>query len=92
MEQIIEVAASLMIFRALYRRKLKAMFGQILADEQLEKALGQMSEWTYCKLVLPRRLVRLFAPPKMIEAEALTKLSWMATHALREANSKVEEK
>lgn len=89
---MLEAAESFVIFRALYRRRLKAVFGQFLADEQLEKALGQMSEWTYCKLVLPRRLVRLFAPPKMTEAEALTKLSCMATHALREANSKAEEK
>jgi hypothetical protein len=91
-EQILEAAESFVIFRALYRRKLKAEFGQFLADEQLDKSLGQMSEWTYCKLLLPRRFVRLFGPPKMTEAEALTKVSCMATLAFREANSKAEEK
>lgn len=51
-----------------------------------------MSEWTCCKLLLPQRLVRLFVPPEMSEAEALTRVYCIATHALREANNEAEEK
>jgi len=80
------------IFRALYRRKFKCAFGQFLTDEQIEKTIGGMSEWTCCQLVLPERLVRLFVSPKMTEAEALTRLSCTITHVLRTTNNKADEK
>jgi len=66
-------------------------FGPFLTDEQIEKTLGEMSEWVCCKLVLPQRLVRLFVSPKMTETEAMTRVSCEITHALREVNNKADE-
>jgi hypothetical protein len=66
-----------LLFRALYKRRLRQAFGQFLDKEKIELVMAELSEWSCFKLVLPRIVFRYLFKTAMTDAEAVSKLRQM---------------
>jgi len=80
-----------MIFRWLYRRRLNRAFGQFIGDDRLKEITSGTSEMQSFRMLLPRRIKRLFFQPVMSERQALMETSRMINEALIASEKKKSE-
>ena len=45
-----------MIFRALYRSKLRRLFGEFVPEDAITEVMSSISEWSAFKLLMPFRI------------------------------------
>ena len=77
------------IFRWLYKRSMTRVFGRFIPDNRIK---DPFSEWESFKLLLPRRIYRLFFTPVTSEIDALRALQKMILDASRDVSNVAGDK
>ena len=59
------------MFRAIYKRKLRRTFGSTLSSEDADRIVGQITQLSCLKMLMPMSLFRLFFAEAVSREEAL---------------------